>query len=451
MITISSKRACVRIISYALFSVAALITLISINAYKANYYKRQVELANQRSLIELSDYIDNIELELSKSLYSGTNAKLQQTASSLRRESACAKNTLSEMPLSEVQMEKTYKFLSQVGDYALFLSGKAENGEEITEEEYNNLVALSEFAAALSEQISSITGYLNDGNMSFDDATHALSNVNDIETLGLNFSDAMQDTEQTVTDYPTLIYDGPFSDHMAQLSPKMTANENEISPNQALQIAADFLGIDKNKLASTGDTQGNMPCYNFSDSDKINISVTKLGGFVVYTLNSRYAGEATVSVEEATQKALDFLAVRGITNMVQSYYAISDGIATINFAYQTDNVICYPDLIKVCVALDNGDILSFDAINYLMNHSERQLSAPKITKEQAAQSVSKYLSVQSVRLAVIPTDSANEKFCYEFTCKSSAGSDVLVYINCENGCEEEILLMLYTDNGVFTK
>lgn len=451
MITISSKRSCVRIISYLLFAFAVLGAMTGINIRKANGYRVELNAANQRSLIELSDYMGNIELDLNKSLYTGTPEKLSEISASLWREASCAKNSLSEIPLSDTQMSNTYKFLSQVGDYALYLSAKAENGEQITDGEYNQLLRLSELASSLSKQISTIAGHLNDGNIDFSKISGTLANIGDTPTLSLNISSVMSDTEQTLTYYPTLIYDGPFSDHMTRNMPKMTADAEEISLNKALEIAADFACVKPERLKSTGLSEGNMPCYNFTDGGSLNISVTKQGGFVAYTLNSRYAAESSVSIEEATQKALEFMNENSITDMTQSYYAVSDGIATINFAYKTQNTVCYPDLIKVSVALDNGDILSFDAGNYLMNHHQRELDAPKITVQEAQKSLNKNLTVQSSKLAVIPTESANEIFCFEFLCKGKNGEDILIYINADTGAEEDILLLLYSDNGVFTK
>jgi hypothetical protein len=40
--------------------------------------------------------------------------------------------------------------------------------------------------------------------------------------------------------------------------------------------------------------------------------------------------------------------------MKQSYRITERNTLTINYAYSENGVICYPDLIKVSVALDNG-------------------------------------------------------------------------------------------------
>lgn len=100
-----------------------------------------------------------------------------------------------------------------------------------------------------------------------------------------------------------------------------------------------------------------------------------------------------------------------------------------NFAYEQDGVTCYPDLVKVGVALDTGSVVFFDARGYLMNHQEREFSAPMLTDTTAREILSPSLTVQSQNMAVIPTSGRNEAYCYEFLCEGREGQKVLVYIN----------------------
>ena len=48
------------------------------------------------------------------------------------------------------------KFLSQVGDYTYVLSQSMINGEEISQEEYDNLSSMNEYAATLKNTLSEI-------------------------------------------------------------------------------------------------------------------------------------------------------------------------------------------------------------------------------------------------------------------------------------------------------
>lgn len=73
----------------------------------------------------------------------------------------------------------------------------------------------------------------------------------------------MEDAQQSLSDYPTLIYDGPFSDHIMSAQPKMTSGAKEISKENALDIASSFLGCDKKEISFLSEESGNVPAYCF--------------------------------------------------------------------------------------------------------------------------------------------------------------------------------------------
>ena len=82
-----------------------------------------------------------------------------------------------------------------------------------------------------------------------------------------------------------------------------------------------------------------------------------------------------------------------------------------------------------------------------MNHKERQTQTPVIGELSARQQVSDHLTIESSRMAVIPTTREEEPLCYEFLCRGQNDEQVLVYINSETGMEEQILILIETDNG----
>ena len=153
-----------------------------------------------------------------------------------------------------------------------------------------------------------------------------------------------------------------------------------------------------------------------------------------------------ISQEEANDKGKEFLASKGFENMKETYYLKQEGIVTINYAATQNDVVLYPDLIKVKVALDNGEVLGVETTGYLNNHTIRDLSNIKITVEEAKASLNSNLEIESQGLAVIPTEWKSEILCYEFKGKVD-DKEFLVYINAENGREEDILIITDTQNG----
>lgn len=92
---------------------------------------------------------------------------LSGMASELSRETLAAKSSLSVLPLENTNLENTYKFLSQVGDFTATLNRKVASGESISDEERENLRSLITFCDALSGEVSNIRADMFDGSFSF--------------------------------------------------------------------------------------------------------------------------------------------------------------------------------------------------------------------------------------------------------------------------------------------
>ena len=442
-----SRRGKIRVRLYASVLILVLFSAFVINAQKASELSRQLNADAERSLSTLEACMSSINTNLTKGLYANTTPMLSSMAISLTRDAASAKNSLSALPLSDTQLDNMLKFLSQVGAFVSTLDRKLSLGEPITSEERNQLKQLIDISQKLLSELDTITQGVEDGSVSFKQAGSTLQKSAD---QSVQIDSAFGDAEQTITDYPTLIYDGPFSDHILNQSPKTLEGKSDISKEKALEIASDFIGIDKSTLRFDSETNGVIETYNFF-VDSINISVCKKGGAVLYLLGSSSAGESVISPEQAIENAKSFLSAKGYENMKESYYSTQDGICTVNFAYENEGVICYPDLIKLSVSLETGNIISFDARGYIMNHTDRPPVQSKISADEAKMSVSDYLTVMSSRLAVIPTDYKTEKTAYEFHCKTPDEQEVLVYIDVLTAKEDDILLLLYSDGGILTK
>jgi len=149
------------------------------------------------------------------------------------------------------------------------------------------------------------------------------------------------------------------------------------------------------------------------------------------------------------KKALDFLTKRGFKNMTSAYSEKYENAAIFNFVPLQSGAIIYPDMVKVKVALDNGEVVGFDAKGYYMNHRDRDLKPPKLTEEEAMKKLSRNLKVQSSRLAVIPLENKVEVLTYEFK-GTHAGDTFYVYIDASTGKEVKVLQQVKTYKGDLT-
>ncbi|MGN1134045.1 MAG: germination protein YpeB [Oscillospiraceae bacterium] len=442
------RRTVVKLSSFAIAAVAALAGRNIQLMHENKINSRAVEYSYMRAAEELSTAADNINNTLEKQLCAGTPDYQLQLSEKLRQDSATAKSALEQLPIKELQLENTYKFLSQVGNYALSLSQKAANGEKISDDEYETLKSLHEYSQQLSGDLWGLENSLNSGEISLSTAASAMARSDDSTPT---ITDSFKEVEKGFDKYPTLIYDGPFSDRILNQTPKMTAGQKEVSKKDALTKAVMVTGLNSNEFVNVTEEAGSLPSYVFSDKDgSVTCSVTKQGGFLSYLLKSRQVDKENISIKDALAKSEQFLSDIGINSLKMTYYENYDGILTINYAYSDNGICVYTDLVKVSIALDNGEILGYDAMGYITNHHDRTYSEDQISEAAAQKQVSPMLTVSSHQMAVIPSDGGGEIFCHEFKCKNDNGKNVLVYINAENAKEERILILFESENGTLT-
>lgn len=433
-----------------------LIGIIIALGYNLNKKNKESILANEnlynQSLYELIYYMDNVQNYLAKSTISNSATHGAETLTNLWREANLAQTYLSMLPMQAQELENTEKFLNQVSDYSYSLSRKNIQGEKLSDDDLKNLEELHKYSMQINNVVNQISFDLNAGNMKWSDLTGE-KNVNFAQQVStdFNFADTL---EENLHQYSGLIYDGAYSEHIVSVE-KRGLKGDIISEEDAKKKAVEFVGENNiEEISSLGYSEkAAVPAYTFTIKNKnqenITISISETGGSIVYMTSDREVSVENLTYEQANEKGIEFLNQKGFNNMKQTYYLKNEGVITINYAYQQDGVLMYPDLIKLKVALDNGQILGIETTGYLNNHTQRDVSKVKITKEQAKEKLNKNLNIQSETLAIIPTEWKTEKLCYEFKGKVEE-TEYLVYINAENGEEEQILIITNTPNGVLT-
>ncbi|MCI9413461.1 MAG: germination protein YpeB [Clostridia bacterium] len=422
---------------------------------KQTEYRQASENQYNMAFFELVDYVQNVETYLAKSLISSTPEHGAETLTNVWKEANLAQVYLSRLPIESVELEKTEKFLNQVSDYSYSLSRKNINNKKLSGEDLNNLKQLHDYSVELENTLNQLSTDMNDGRISWGELTKkgTVAFAQEVSNISKN---SFTNLEENFHEYSGLIYDGAFSEHITKKEKKGLTGEN-ISEDKAKEIAKKFIGEDKvQEITPSGKSENtNMITYDFNakiNNEKeanLNISITEKGGHIVFMNYNRSIEAESVSQERANEIGKKYLEERGFKNMKETYYLKQDGIVTINYAYEQDDVTIYPDLIKVKVALDNGEVMGVETSGYLNNHETRDISKVLISKEQAKKNLNKNLDIKSEGLAIIPTEWKSEVLCWEFKGKVD-DTDFLVYINCETGKEEDILVIINTPNGTLT-
>lgn len=421
---------------------------------KQREYRQASENSYNAAFFELVDYVQNVETYLAKSLISSTPEHGAETLTNLWREANLAQAYLSRLPIESQELENTEKFLNQVSDYSYSLSRKNIYNESLSDEDFNNLKELHTYSQELENTLNQLSDDLNTGRFSWGELTEkgTVAFAQQVDNIS---KESFSNLEENFHEYSGLIYDGAFSEHLTNAEPKGLTGD-DIDEDQAKEIAENFIGIENIKETSNLGYFENATISNYGFSIKknndetVNISISKKGGHVISMNANRDVNTESITQEQADEKGKQYLESKGFSNMKETYYLKQDGIVTINYAYNQENVVMYPDLIKVKVALDNGEILGLESTGYLNNHQKRDISNVKITKEEAKKNLNKNLEITSEGMAVIPTEWKTEILCYEFKGKVDE-REFLVYINAENGKEEDVLVITNTPNGTLTE
>ncbi|MCG8402891.1 MAG: germination protein YpeB [Firmicutes bacterium] len=414
----------------------------------------------QRAFYNLADQVQNAEVLLGKALVTADPVQIQSLFEQVREQSSQALDSLTQLPVQGELLGRTAKFIVQLGDYSHSLAEQVAMGKAVSGEQWDTLNRLYNQASGLNTELGRIHAEVADGRFSFTEL--AVSSSRRLAKEGRTPAGAgFQDMDNQMQKYPSLIYDGPFSDHLEQGNARGVTGD-DITPAQAKAAALRYLDIEKGEDVTarvTGTVETDIKAYRVEmilrregekQGEPAIADITRRGGHLVWMLYQRDIPGAGVSINEAGKLAAGYLEERGYGPMKLSYHQRNDNTVTFNFAYMQDDVIIYPDLVKVTVARDNGRVVAVDTRTYLMSHHRRDLSEPQVTERQARELVSGRLQIQDRgRLALIPLDPDKELLTWEF--KGTLGEDsYLVYINAMNGREENVLRLIENQDGVLT-
>lgn len=455
-------------------TLVVIITVLGVYALKKGKdYRQLAENSYNEAFYELIEYMNNTEKLLAKATITGSKEHEAKILTSIWRTSTLAQSYLSRIPIEVQDLENTQKFLNQVGDYCFSLSKKNIEGQDLTQGDLDNLSKLHEYSVQLTNTVNQLESELYLGQIKWGELNKKGDIAFSQENNNLSI-DSFMNIEEDLHQYTGLIYDGAFSENQSSIKGNGLVGD-EINEEKAKEIAENFIGKDKIKetIFKGEIDNANIKCYEFdveiNNETNTTIAISKKGGHLVYMNNSRNVEERQINNDEAGKKGNEFLQSNNYNDMQETYYMEEGNVLTINYAYtqeinqninknenesneenQKDKVIIYPDLIKVKIAMDNGEILGIETKNYLNNHIERRnFKTIKIQKNEALQLVNKNLLYNKIDLAMIPTEYNTEILCWEIKGRAF-GNDFLVYINAENGKEEDILMIVDTPNGRLT-
>lgn len=421
-------------------------------------YRNYLQGEYSKSMYDLINSVQNIQVNLGKAEIIGSKEQSIVVFEEIFRYSTLANDKLHSLPIPQETIGTTSKFLSQVGDFCYILSKASSENRQLTDEEYTTIDRLRFQASELQGNLNGVLSEINNGKVKWGEIRKKASGVF-AKADGNEVAEQYRGIEKQVSQYPSLIYDGPFSDNILNIKPKIES-QKAISESEAIEIAKTIVGKDRVGSISSNTNGGKtrISSYSFSiaikgrsDSEgKLGCEISKNGGKVVYLLDNRKLNKPTIDLKTAVLKGSKYLESLGYKGMAPSYTLNYDNNALVSYVYKQKNITIYPDTIKLKIALDDGTILGIESEKYLVSHEEnRTIVKPKVTALEAQKRVGKRLKINSIKLAIVPSITNKEVLCYEFS-GNYKDDKYIVYINALTGFEERILQIQNTQNGELT-
>ncbi len=416
---------------------------------EAGRYRRQLTNTYYHAFSELTTAVGELDAALQKSVYATPGPLWRGLCQQIGAKAAAAQAALGELPYAGRDLERTAAFLAKTGDYAAALCRDGDGDGGAAE----RLAALAAISRELNASLIALQADLEAGAMDLPqveraEATLARGGLSGPAPEG---GTAFQDVEADFPEMPGLVYDGPFSQHLVDAQPKALAGLGQVTREEARQAAADFLHLSPAALTPAGSGEGVLPTWSFTldqDGAEGYIQVTRQGGQVLAYFLDRGTGQPVLTADRAVELARNYLANWGFARMEPSYHIQREGTLVLHFAPVVGEAYCYPDLVKLTLALDNGQLLGFEAHGYLSRHQDRSFPAPAVDEAQARQAVPQNLSILAVQKALIPTaGGTGEVLTWEFKCQAADNRHVLIYVNAQTGLQQNILLLLEDETG----
>ncbi|MFA6860364.1 MAG: PepSY1/2 domain-containing protein [Clostridia bacterium] len=426
-------------VSFAL--VIVLGTFFVLQKWQTNGFSTSLESLYQRSFYELTDNVNSLDTKLSKVLASSTGEYQRKILKEAATNSSFAEQNMSILPLDTDELVDIHKFFNQVAGYTEYLSN-IESTSGITTSQRETITNIKNI-------VSEITNSLNSISMEIQKGFSIVQNLKKLKDGTTAFSTVIGEIKTQELDFPTMIFDGPFSEAELDKTP-VGLPETVVTEEEAKFAVVSLLALEQPfTIESAGKTTGTFTTFNFvivKDDITKYISVTEKGGKLLTMSGETLGAEENFTLQDAKRIGLEFATKAGIENPEVVWDDEINGDIYLNIAPVVSDAILYPDLVKIKIDLQTGTVIGFEATSYYLNHTERNLPSPSYDVVTARNQISTSFTILSTKLCLAPIDYGEEVLCFEFSAVQG-NENYYFFINALTGAEEAIFKVVQANDG----
>lgn len=417
-------------------------------AYQEHQQKRafaqQAENHYQLVFHNLVYHVGELHDRIGATLAMSSSQNLSPTLAHVWRLSTVAHNEVGQLPLSVSPIHNAQVFLSKIGDFSYRVSTRNLSKKPLSKKEYHTLQTLYNQSSSIETKLRQV---------------QAVSLMNHLQWMNVNsqmasgskgasgnaYIDGFKNINKKIQGYQGIHW-GPENAEMAKdrhMKFKQLKGK-PVSKAKAADIARRFLGYGPNTSVSVSSTgKGalhslySVTVKNPKTGQPDYMDISKKGGYPVWMIKNGKFGKAKYSLNQAQKIAAKYLNQHKIPNMVATQSDQYGNIGSFTFVKKQKNVLIYPESVRMKVALDRGEVVGYDATDYILSNGKRTINKPKLTKKQALKALNENVDVKIDRMAIITNDVGKEVLCYE-VIGTIRHDTYRIFVNANSGVEEMV-------------
>ena len=413
---------------------------------------------------ELNHHIDALESELGVLLISQSADNVSINLSNVWRSAYSAQEDIGQLPITSDTLNNVKYLLADILKYANHLDKKIAR-ENLTAKEKDMINQFYDQVAVVNTNLQDIHSQMDKENFKWHDKKRVKINHHNEDysasplqgLIGLGNKVALDGLKNSLQNIIPNYDKSQQEDTISSLSALEAA---VIDKKEAVDIAKDFIKDEEEydyevrekkgiKLKAAQEAKVKVPAYEVKAVHKTNkdeiiyADVSKKGGKIVWLLKKRDFGSKKIDYKEAQESALDFVKRNKYNSMeVKSHHSFNDFLI-VSLVPSQNEVLIKPNAVIVEVALDNGEVVGFNGIDYLLHYKKRPVEElmPDLSQAEAREKISPRLKLVKKPELVIDKIDNQEKLCYEFIGVIKDGerqNNYRVKINAKTGNEEEV-------------
>lgn len=440
----------------AIFFPITAIALIAVGVwgYQENQEKNSVlikaENQYQRAFHDLNNHVNKLQEEMGKTLAVNSRKQMQQSMTNVWRLAYAAQEDVGQLPMTLMPFDKAEEFVANIGRFSYEMGVRDLEKKPLNAQERKTLKTLYNHSHDIRENLNSVQEKVLSNHLRWMDVELAMATED--KNLDNTIIDGFKKVNKTVEQYPEVDWGPTVNNLNVQMKGKYKKmHGKKATPTEIKEKTRKLFGYPSTKgMKVSLNKKGDYQTYSVTIKEgkkEVNADWTAIQGHLAWMMMDRPWGKNKITYKQADQKATSFAKKLGFGEMKVISYDQTENSLSFQMVKKIGNVLVYPEVVSMKIALDNAEVIGVQADDYLFNHVQKINTKPTINEQQARKKLQRSIKVSKSNLAYINNQSGTGVLCYEFLGKLD-DQKYRIFINAKTGEEEMIQTIEKGSNDV---